>query len=396
MRHIDAVFAASTTDCIFDLTAKQGGPAGVIGVSDGSGVEIDLDGADPSQVAAIRIWHDGTLSDEQVGILGALLGDMTPEALAAFNSDRPVRVGTRRPRRLSSLPGDVSQELTMFTSALDALQRLETPQSVKPLLHLAAIVASRQGGLDLSTPGVLSQGDLALAVLSASPTARPSVLRLLDDAAALGVVSDEFANAMRRASQDQLQPALLDADQIVLSSALSTTRMRGGAQKPAIRPTIGIDPASSLRTGVTARWISSGNIEVRVAADLDSTQKWWVRARRDSDASIVAAAPLTLTSHVFTALLLAAEVDHIVLDIVPDVNAPVLSQHVGSLAAAYEAGRRAGRLERLGRDAEAAAAWRQCANLHQLGQDPQREKMALARAASNQAQSPATMIDHLL
>lgn len=399
MKHIDATFAASTNDCTFDLIAKQGDAAGVIGVSDSSGVDIDLDGADQSQVAAIRVWHDGALSNEQISVLTTLLGDMIPEALAAFNSPRPVRVGARRRRPLSSQPGGVSRELTVFTSALDALQRPDTPQSTKPLLHLAAIVAAAQGGLSLHTPA-LSRDELTLAVLSAPLSAGPLVGTLIDDAVALGVLSASFRDALsaREAPPAQRHPGVFTADhgQLVVSPALSLSSVQSYPLRIQIRPSLGIDPASALRAGVTAAWVADGNVEVRISADIDTTTKWWVRARRDSDASIVAVAPLTFSSHTHTALLLVAEVDHIVIDVVSAVDCPVLSSRVGSLAAAYDAGRRAGRLDRLGRESEAAAAWRECANLHELANDAQRQKMALARAFQNREPYPATVVDHLL
>jgi hypothetical protein len=402
MNHIDAAFVVATSDETFDLTAKQGDAGGVIGVSDSSGVDIELDGADPSQVTAVRVWHDGALSAEQVEVLGTLLGDSAPGVIGAFGSSRPVRVGSRS-RRLSSLSGDVSEDLTLYTSALDALERVETAAGVKPLLRLAAAVGNARGGLRLQTPQQMTKAELELAVFSAPTTAHVLLEQLINDAVRYGVLDPELAATIslspRRATPAS-DPMLIDALQPVFSlaseSMLRSTALTGAT----LRPAVVVDRASALRSGVSAHWVSDSNIEVLVEGDLDPSLPWWARARRDSDGTIIAASPLTRspeqTGSTHAALLLVAELDHVVVDVVPSVNDPVLSHRIGSLAVAYEAGRRAGRLERLGRFNEAGAAWQECARLHGIAGDAQRQKMALSREFVNRPPAPATIVDHLL
>jgi hypothetical protein len=193
---------------------------------------------------------------------------------------------------------------------------------------------------------------------------------------------------------------LIDALQPVFSLASESIARSTVLTGVTLRPAVVVDRASALRSGVRAHWVSDSNIEVLVEGDLDPSLPWWARARRDSDGTIVAAAPLTHAlgrpGSTHTALLLVAELDHVVVDVVPSVNDPVLSHRIGSLASAYEAGRRAGRLERLGRFDEAATTWRECARLHGIAGDAQRQKMALSREFINRPPAPASIVDHLL
>jgi hypothetical protein len=408
MSHVEANFAVFTDDETFELVARQGGPAGVVVAHDPSAVEIELDAADPTQLTALRLWHDGALAQDQVRILEALLGDAAGPVLALFGDPRPRRTALRS-RRLSSLPGDTSSELSLFVAAQDALGRLETPASVRPLLEFAAITAASSGSLGLATPALPSRDALEYAVLGTPPEARALLAELLEEAASRGLLDPALVRTMLGRTAEPLaddafsdvvdasaEPMRAARDLATVFSSLSASRVHDPslAAPLVLHPGVLLDPSSVPCGDVSFTWVHDANLLVRATAAPDAML--WVRVRRDADGTVVAAGPLLPAQRGHEALLLVAELDHVVVDIVPAVDAPVLSHAAGALARAYEHGRRAGRLERLGRLQEAEQAWRECSRFHRLAGDPQREKLALARGFTTRATAPATLVDHLL
>jgi len=406
MSHVSGDFTVISDDETFEIVGRQGGPAGVLGVSTESGIEIEIDGADVSQLAAVRVWHDGALSSGQVAVLEGLFGDLTPSIIQAFNLPRPVRVGSSRSRLNSLRDDEVSRELSSFVHASDALARPETSAGVRPLLVLHALVAQALGGLAGTAGLVLDPAELELAVMGIPSRARRQLNELLFQASNLGILQAPFATELANLPFSS-QPELVDlalstdnrlADDLVLTPqlSLSSSTLNTVSRSVAIRPQLSVDSSGVFASSTSVQWAEACNVMVEVARPHDPTVQWWARARRDSDGCIVAAAPLVNNGNGMRSLLIVAESDHLVIDVVGAISERVLSPNVGALARAYEAGRRAGRLERLGDEQAAEIAWRECARLHGLAGDFQRQKMAMARNFDRRFNVRDSLVDHLL
>lgn len=406
MSHVSGDFTVISDEATFEVVGRQGGPAGVLGVSTEAGVEIEIDGADVSQLAAVRVWHDGALSSAQIDVLQELFGDLTPAIVQAFNLPRPVRVGSSRSRLNSLRDDEVSPELTEFVHASDALMRPETPSAVRPLLALHALVSKALGRLPASDILKLNLAELELAVMGVPSRARRQLNELLFQASNLGILEAPFATELANLTfslQPELSDLALSLNSIVSDSfdlephlSLSSSTLRSVTLNQVVRPQLSVDPSGVFSSGTSVRWAEACNLVVTVARPHDPATQWWARARRDSDGCIVAAAPLVESGMGLSAQLLTAESDHLVIDVVGTVSERVLSPNVGALAKAYEAGRTAARLERLGDESAADLAWRECARLHGLAGDFQRQKMALAREFQRRFNVRDSIVDHLL
>jgi hypothetical protein len=402
--HVSGEFSVISDESTLEVVSRQGGPAGVLGVSTDSGVDIEVDGADVSQLTAVRVWHDGTISPSQLLVLEQLFGDLAPSIVQAFSATRAVRIGTSR-SRLNSLRDDaVSQELSSFVLASDALQRPETPSAVRPLLVLDALVAQALGGLPHNAALKLDLAALELAVTGVPSQGRRHLRELLFQASRLGIIDTELASALAKLSA---QPEFSDLavsfsssqfDELALLSSLSTdvSALNITTHSAAPRPQISVDPSGVFASSTSVRWAEHCNLSVSVERPYDPTAQWWARARRDSDGCIVAAGPLVESSRGLHARLLVSESDHLVIDVVAGIADRVLAPNIGALARAYEAGRKAARLERLGRMSDAAESWNECSRLHGVAGDFQRQKMAVAREFERRSFARDTLADHIL
>jgi hypothetical protein len=228
----------------------------------------------------------------------------------------------------------------------------------------------------------------------------------LFQASNLGILQAPFATELANLTFSS-QPELVDlafstdnslADDLVLTPqlSLSSSTLNTVSRSVAIRPQLSVDSSGVFASSTSVQWAEACNVMVEVARPHDPTVQWWARARRDSDGCIVAAAPLVNNGNGMRSLLIVAESDHLVIDVVGAISERVLSPNVGALARAYEAGRRAGRLERLGDEQAAEIAWRECARLHGLAGDFQRQKMAMARNFDRRFNVRDSLVDHLL
>lgn len=404
MSHVSGEFTVISDDATFEVVSRQGGAAGIIGVSTESGVDIEVDGADVTQLTAVRVWHDGALSSSQLLVLEQLFGNLTPAIVHAFSAPRPVRVGTSRSRLNSLRDEEISQELSSFVLASDALQRPETPSAVRSLLVLDALVSQARGALPRNPALQLDMAELELAVTGVPTRGRRHLSELLFQASSLNIIDSSFASALMKLSN---QPELADVDmsyasslvdelplQPILLSHASTLNLvsRSAVQ----RPRLSVDPSGMFASSTTLRWSEHCNISVMVDRPYDPTAQWWARARRDSDGCIVAAGPLVESARGLHARLLVSESDHLVIDVVAGIADRVMAPNIGALGKAYEAGRRAARLERLGRLPEATAAWQECSQLHGVAGDFQRQKMAVAREFERRGIARDTLADHVL
>lgn len=406
MSHVSGDFTVISDEATFEVVGRQGGPAGVLGVSTEAGVEIEIDGADVSQLSAVRVWHDGALSPAQLDVLQELFGDITPSIVQAFNLQRPIRVGASRSRLNSLRDDEVSPELTAFVLASDALMRPETPSAVRPLLTLHALVSKALGRLPATDGLTLDLAELEMAVMGVPHRARRQLNELLFQASSLGILEAPFATELANLTFS-LQPELSDmafsVDHAISDSfeleprlLLSSSTLNSISLNAVVRPQLSVDPSGVFASSTSVRWAEACNLVVAVARPYDPTAQWWARVRRDSDGCIIAAAPLTEHGMGLQAQLLTAESDHLVIDVVGAISERVLNPNVGALARAYEAGRAAARLERLGEESAADLAWRECARLHGLAGDFQRQKMALAREFERRFNVRDSIVDHLL
>ena len=422
MTHIQGPVVVVSDDETFEIVIQQAGPAGAIAAPVSDGIDVELDGGNIGQPSVVRVWHEGSLTNAHQQSLQALFGPAADAIISSFGDDRPRRIGNRQ--RLSSRPEGASDELVAYVSSHDALQRAETPLSTRALLELQLLVAAHSGGLT-STPALQlpatqpapSYDALQAAIIQNGTYARNQISELLNDAALLGLidvqaaaellgllhsrptrldhaeesdvayasepVASSFIDALVLPSLNMLQP---------LYSQSATNRSR-----LAHTPLVTIDTSGHLSQLTTASWLDHSNIEVRIhqgARHAGTT--WWARARRDHDGGVVAAAPFVAKDEDLVTMLLVAPLDHCIIDVVSDVAARVLSTPVGALNRAYEAGRRAGRLERLERFSEAADAWRECATWHATASDSLRQKMALAQGNLSRLQTSPSLSDRLL
>lgn len=382
-----------------EIVLQQPGAAGVVSAEVGAGLEVELDGADTKSIAVVRVWHDKTNLTERLGALSNLAGyEVAAVVEESIEKKRTIRYGSRSVR-LSSLDASAaSDELMQFVVARDAIGRIETPHSLKHILWLIARLSSKNQGADFAdTWTAPSEEDVIYALMGVPEDARPFVEELIRDAASDGIVGAGVVDAFMG---ERPGVEAVSYGEVLFSKSLDvegSARMRGlytDLERPQ-RPLVRTDPSGAVWEGVTAEWIGESTVKVAVQRE-EGGCALWARARRDSDGVVVAATPLLHSGRQLEGLLLVAGLDHVVVDVVPGVDDPVLSHKVGWLARAFSEGRRAGRLERLGRVVEAEKAWQACARYHNLAGDVQREKIAMARGFRRRAAGQASLLDHIL
>jgi hypothetical protein len=398
---IEGSFTVFSDELTVEVVGTQSGPGGSIGASIAENVEVELDGADPTQLNTVRLWRDGDLSPEQHRVLTMLFGSEASLIVEASRSNRPTRVGARSVRASSRSQG-VRSGFAEFVQALDALDRVATPQAVQDLLRLIAVV---QGSGFAHSHPLPSPEQLSLAAAGLSEDGYALWSEMIAAAVEVGVLdrkemqrtlsSRPLPYSTSAAQPDGISELVLRS-QALLNQAVWSSVSPSTTNEDVLRPLLQVDPSSIFFTNTAATWGPGSNVIVTVFGVSEPRSQLWVRARFDSDGSIVAAAPLQPNGGSLIATLLVPERDHIVLDVVPHPADRVLTQDVGALGRAFELGRRAGRLERLGRAPEAEGLWRECAAAHALTGDFQRQKMALNRALLRQPVRPATLIDHVL
>lgn len=379
MHPVEGSFVVHDDGDALEVVARAAGPAGSVGVElfDGA-VSLDLDGADVDQLVSVRLRLDDRaagLAAEQVFFVEEFFGGLAPSVLGALGSPRPVRVGERR-RSLSSLRGVVVDPATaLLVVSVDALVRAPLPERSAAVLALVALVGAGESGLGVPA-GLRSWLEGRLVGLPQefpSPGLEDEFRRVLERAIRQGVLilpptpaadpAVTVSSVWREASGGMLLPSG------VLSRSIPL---------PVAPPQVVLDPGSLVVSGVVWSWAAEGSVEVRVHLDA-ADEELWARLR-SKDGEILAASPLGVPDDgVRSALLLVAPQDGLVLDVVSSVRAPVPPAPVVAVSRAAEAGRRAGRLERLGADAAAAVAWEECASWHRVAGDAPREKLALGR-----------------
>lgn len=408
MTHITGQIVVTDEDGILEIVGQQAGAGGALTAEIRPGVTIDIDAANIDSMTSVRIRHSGKLSVEHEEAIQELFGETGESIAMACGTSKPVRInadqyatGRRSIRREST----VSEELAKYVSAADSLNRFETPIGVKPLLELEiAIIAATSR---VFTTNTFSQEYLEESILTCPRKAHSTIRRLLRIGSGLGLINETTHMNLLSLTDvttltvdslideiDHYGASVLKSVQLVdVSSSRREATLIGEVSAPAL---IGIDNSSILAGKVSVYWETPTNINVTIErGTLHADTTLWARARRDSDHSIVAISPLIAQNLDLTTLLLVSNTDHYIVDIVNEVSARVVSPHVGSLNRAYEAGRKAGRLERLGYYKEAAAAWRECAQWHTQSGDTMRWKLATVMPSSPREHPYITLSDHI-
>jgi hypothetical protein len=361
-------------------------------------------------MTSVRIQHSGKLSVEHEEAIHELFGETGESIARACGTSKPVRInidqyatGRRSIRREST----VSEELAKYVSASDSLNRFETPIIAKALLELEIAIISATSRAFTTNTFSFSQEYLEESILTCPRSAHSTIRRLLSIGADLGLINQTtYKNLLSLTDVTTLTvdsllseidyygaEALKSVQLVDVSSSRGEALRIGEIREPAL---IGIDDSSILSGKVSVYWETPTNINVTIErGTLHADTTLWARARRDSDQSIVAIAPLIAQNLDLTTLLLVSNTDHYIVDITSEVSSRVVSPHVGSLNRAYEAGRKAGRLERLGHYREAAAAWRECAQWHTQSGDTLRWKLATVMPSSPREHPYVTLSDHI-
>ena len=406
---LEGEFVAYGDDVLVEAVARQGGPAGVCRGSLLNGaVDVEVDAADPSQIVCVRAWVDGDLSDAQVETLELLLGSDSSAVIAAVGEESPRRFGSSRNRRNASLVrGEVPYDLTAMVVAADSLSRAETPQGARSVLRLEAYVRGARLGLPVSVEPVDEQ-ELALAVMGVPAAGRGQIAEILQGARDYGFLSDSAAaillDTLYKFEDSVVSSVFLEQDALLsrqlphLSPLLSSVSLSESLLFPAVRaPKLEVASHSAFKGAVTCSFLDRHNVSVRVrGAGVGTPEGWWVRARRTTDSVVVAVVPLQAHGDDLVGVMLVPAGEELVVDVADSPTQRAFSSAAVMTEDAYQFGRQAARLERLGEDARADEQWRRCASAHGAAGDSQREKMALSRGYMRRGTNEPVLADYLL
>ena len=410
MNHITGQIVVTDEDGILEIVGQQVGAGGALSAQIRPGVTIDIDAANIDSMTSVRIQHSGKLSVEHEEAIQELFGETGESIATACGSSKPVRInidqyatGRRSFRREST----VSEELAKYVSATDSLNRFETPISVKPLLELEIAIVAATSRVFTTNTFSFSQEYLEESILTCPRKAHSTIRRLLSVGTDLGLIDDiTYRNLIRltEVTTQTVDSLISEIDyygenvlkSVQTADVSSFARGIPGVSEVNAPALIGVDNSSILAGQVLVYWETPTNINVTIErGTLHASTTLWARARRDSDHSIVAISPMVAQNLDLTTMLLVSNTDHYIVDVTDEVSARVVSPHVGSLNRAYEAGRKAGRLERLGYYREAAAAWRECAQWHTQSGDTLRWKLATVMPSSPREHPYVTLSDHI-
>ncbi len=410
MTHIAGQVVAVNDGTTFDIIGNTSGPAGSLSAAVCPGVRVDVDAGSASSINLVSLEHQGSLSDVQQECLRVLYGDASLDVLEAFKSPKKVRLNIDQFQSGNVYRSSVSSSLVSLVSSADSLERMEIPILFRPLLELSVLTSADLLALPKGNVSVPSIESLTQALMEVPAKSHHLVRALLLDAKYMGVIS-ETDIAKLLLLFDLPKPSLEFSAPIpvfsrqpdYVSSVVSGSRssMYHEYRKSTNEPLLVVDAASLLCSKVDLKWVTESNIQVTVKQGaLYTDTVLWARARRDRDNTIVALAPLGVSADSLTTLLLVPNTDHYIVDIVHDASARVLSSQVGALNKAYEIGRRAGRLERLGDLRRSQGLWQECAAWHTKAGDDLRAKGALSLVSSARSSrrpvAPSLFSDHTL
>ena len=410
MTHIAGQVVAVNDGTTFEIIGSTSGPAGSLSAAVCPGVIVDVDAGSASSVNLVSVEHQGSLSDVQQECLRVLYGDASLDLFEAFKSPKKVRLNIDQFQSRNVSRSSVSSSLVSLVSSADSLERMEISILFRPLLELSVLTSADLLALPKGNVSVPSIESLTQALMEVPVKSHYLVRALLLDAKYMGVLSETDV-AKLLLLFDSSKPSLEFSAPIsvfsrqpdYVSSVVSESRsgMYHDYSKSTNEPLLVVDATSLLCSKVDVKWVTESNIQVTVKQGaLYSDTVLWARARRDRDNTIVALAPLGVSMDSLTTLLLVPNTDHYIVDIVHEASARVLSSQVGALNKAYEAGRQAGRLERLGDLRRSQELWQECATWHTKAGDGLRAKGALSLVSSTRSSrrsvAPSLFSDHML
>lgn len=386
-------------DAMLEAVGRQGGPAGVLGAELlGGEIQIEIDAADPNELCAVRVWHDGVVSPGASNVLGTLFGARAALIEEQLSNGRPVRIPGVESRRMTSFRGGVPYELQSFVGAADGLDRFGVPVEVRAALDLVRHVNALQSGL----PTVLGEGadlfQVGLALAGATEVSFQMLSRVLSESVKLGVFTRaQVEDVLRGRRHARSEPNLALSFNAVRTShsVLNVEEVLVAPSASARGEHVLVHEGSMHRDAVSWYWEDEDNLAVVVPSSGDSGPLW-VRAWIDGRTP-VAAVPMRNEGISMRALLLVPHsVGAITIDVAVSHSQRLLPGAAAELERAYASGRRAARTERCVGELEADPLWRVCAEAHEAAGDLQRSKMAMGRQNMRRAITIATVADHLL
>ena len=410
MTHISGQVVAVNDGTTFDVVGNTPGPAGSLSAVVCPGVRVDVDAGSASSVTLVSVEHQGSLSDAQQECLRVLYGDAVSGLFAAFESPKTVRLNIDQFQSGNASRSSVSASLVSLVSSADSLERIETPMALRPLLELSVVTSADLLSLAQKSVSVPSVESLARAIWEIPRRSRHLLEALLTDAKYMGVLSGYdteklllLFDSLSPSAEPRIPLPAFNSEPAYISFSRSETRssVPSWYTQPPNEPLLVVDDTSLLCSKVYVKWVTESNIQVTLKQGaLHTDTVLWARARRDRDNVIVAIAPLDVALDNLTTLLLVPNTDHYIVDIVSDVSARILSPQVGALSRAYEAGRQAGRLERLGDTTRSQELWQSCATWHSKAGDDLRNKGAMSLISPTgrprRRTAPSSFSDHIL
>lgn len=410
MTHIAGQVVAVNDGTTFEIVGSTPGPAGSLSAVVCPGMRVDVDAGSASSVNLVSVEHQGSLSATQQECLRVLYGEVSSNLFEAFESPKTVRLNIDQYRSGNASRSSVSSSLLSLVFSADSLERIETPLIFRPLLELSVLTSAEILSLPRGNVSVPSIESLARAIGEIPERSSHLVKSLLTDAKYMGVLSGGdtgklllLFDSSSPSSKPRIPLPVFSRQPHFTASFRSETRISAHPEyaQPANEPLLVVDDTSILCSKVYVKWAASSNIQVTVEQGaLHTDTVLWARARRDRDSTIVAVAPLVVSANNLTTLLLVPNTDHYVVDVVSDVSARILSAHLGALGRAYEVGRQAGRLERLGDTSRSQELWQSCAKWHIKAGDDLRAKGALSLVSSTRRPgrriAPSSFSDHVL
>jgi hypothetical protein len=299
---------------------------------------------------------------------------------------------------MTSFRGGVPYELQAFVAAADSLNRMGVPAEVRATLDLVRHVCALQSGLPTTLPGGVDLLGVALTLAGTTEDGFNVLRNTLNDAVALGVLTiTEREELLRGRGRVLAEPQLsYSLDAMTLPNLrLAQVRSTVLAGPPVERRAVLVHEASLHHEQVRWRWQDENNLEVLIAGAVTGDQLW-VRAWLDGTTPL-AAVPMTEEQGVRRALLLVpTQAGAVTVDVAASLDQRLFERQTAALERAYEAGRKAARIERCEGELAAGPLWKICAENHEIAGDFQRSKMATGRPFMRRAISVATVADHLL
>jgi hypothetical protein len=404
------------------------GPAGTAPVHLGSGIEVDLDVADPGTLVGLSVPAPGgddptALSQRQHAILNRLVGPARVTRLLAIGRGGPAtrKLDDDTGRMRSREPAlDLDPVLGQLALAQLIAEDRTSSLGVRGVAMLEAGAAGRALGRGLGLWN-RSAGSTAAGAGLLLTAARGDDLRIPSDVAAA------VSALLRRASRSRALDPSTARDLVALARSIDAGRHTGPRQYhaadvpvaaaaaapmamdrmaplEAVGEPVAIDrralPADLAPAALRAQRREPSEIEVRATGWAGRADGWWARAFA-ADGSIVAMAPFGARRRDAIARLLVPPTDSlgVTVDVSDTPSRARPSVDLRATEHAIRIGRVAARATRLGDTARATEAWQECARQWAAAGDELRAERARELAEQTRGfpqHAPALLSDHLV